>query len=122
MQVLASANGVYEIPWPTSFAAFLDFLKVFLVDLVTISRTNCAERYDMASACLAIAVQGLLGVPWGVPCATSLVGVRFVFCLRCHMHPSPLPLARCPCRLNYYQTLLTTLLLFKVSLRYVVIH
>ncbi len=61
MQIIASANSVYDIPWPQSFSGLLDVLKVFLVDFITITRTNCAAR------------------------------------------------------LNYYQSLLLTLLLFKVS-------
>jgi hypothetical protein len=46
MQIIASANSVYDIPWPQSFSAFLDVLKVFLVDFITITKTNCAKRLD----------------------------------------------------------------------------
>jgi hypothetical protein len=36
VQIIASANSVYDIPWPTSFSAFLDVMKLFLVDVVTV--------------------------------------------------------------------------------------
>jgi hypothetical protein len=36
VQIIASANSVYDIPWPTSFASFLDVMKLFLVDLITV--------------------------------------------------------------------------------------
>jgi hypothetical protein len=28
LQIIASANGVYDIPWPQQFASFLDVMKV----------------------------------------------------------------------------------------------
>jgi hypothetical protein len=36
VQIIASANSVYDIPWPTSFSAFLDVMKLFLVDVITV--------------------------------------------------------------------------------------
>ena len=36
VQIITSANSVYDIPWPTSFSAFLDVMKLFLVDVVTV--------------------------------------------------------------------------------------
>ena len=38
VQIISSANSVYDIPWPTSFSSFLDLLKVFMVDLITITK------------------------------------------------------------------------------------
>ena len=34
MQIVATANSVYSIPWPSSFSDFLDVMKVFLVRLL----------------------------------------------------------------------------------------
>ena len=31
LQIIASANDVYSIPWPPAFSGFLDTMKVFLV-------------------------------------------------------------------------------------------
>jgi hypothetical protein len=73
MQIIASANSVYEIPWPTSFAAFLDVLKVFLVDVVTITRTNCARRMDYYQSLLVtlllfkVAIVLVLMLSWLLP-------------------------------------------------------
>jgi hypothetical protein len=44
VQIISSANSVYDIPWPTSFSSFLDVLKVFLVDLITITKVRRARR------------------------------------------------------------------------------
>jgi hypothetical protein len=40
LQIVASANSVYNIPWPTSFSAFLEVMKVFLVDIITITKVR----------------------------------------------------------------------------------
>jgi hypothetical protein len=40
LQIVASASSVYNIPWPTSFSAFLDVMKVFLVDIITITKVR----------------------------------------------------------------------------------
>ena len=42
-QVVASASSAYSIPWPPSFNSFLATLRIFLVDVVSITRTNCAQ-------------------------------------------------------------------------------
>ena len=31
LQIVATANSVYTIPWPPAFSSFLDLLKIFLV-------------------------------------------------------------------------------------------
>ena len=46
LQIIASANSVYDIPWPTSFSAFMDVMKLFQVDLLTITKANCTVRLD----------------------------------------------------------------------------
>jgi hypothetical protein len=38
VQIISSANSVYSIPWPDSFSAFLDLLKVFMIDIITITK------------------------------------------------------------------------------------
>ena len=42
-QVLASASSAYDIPWPPQFLHFLDGMRVFLVDVVSVSRISCAQ-------------------------------------------------------------------------------
>ena len=31
LQIVATANSVYTIPWPPAFSSFLDLMKIFLV-------------------------------------------------------------------------------------------
>ena len=42
-QILASGSTAYDIPWPASFNSFLSTLRLFLVDVISITRTNCAQ-------------------------------------------------------------------------------
>ena len=37
-QILSSGSGVYDIPWPQSFMAFISTLRVFLIDVVSITK------------------------------------------------------------------------------------
>ena len=46
LQIIASASTAYTIPWPPAFTSFLSVLRVFLVDVVSITRTNCAQPLD----------------------------------------------------------------------------
>ena len=46
MQIIASASTAYSIPWPPSFNSLLSVLRIFLVDVVSITRTNCAQPMD----------------------------------------------------------------------------
>lgn len=41
-QVFAAASGSFSVPWPTLFAESLDYMKVFLLDVLTMLRTSCA--------------------------------------------------------------------------------
>ena len=41
-QILASANTAYSIPWPSAFQSFLSVMEVFLVDVISVFRANCA--------------------------------------------------------------------------------
>ena len=43
LQIIASASTAYSIPWPPSFNSLLSTLRIFLVDVVSITRTNCAQ-------------------------------------------------------------------------------
>src|SRR5262245_56756926 len=45
LQIVACVNDVYSIPWPPNFSSFLDILKVFLVDVLTVTKANCAVRF-----------------------------------------------------------------------------
>ncbi len=42
-QIVASSSTSYSIPWPASFQRLQDVMKVFLVDIISITRTNCAQ-------------------------------------------------------------------------------
>ena len=36
LQIIATANSVYSIPWPSDFSALLDVMKIFLVGMIHI--------------------------------------------------------------------------------------
>ena len=42
-QIIASGSTAYDIPWPSGFMSFLDSLRVFLVDVISLTRANCAQ-------------------------------------------------------------------------------
>ena len=61
---------MYDIPWPPQFMAFISTLRVFLIDVVSITKANCARPmnyYDSMMLVLmgtkAVLVLLLLG-PW----------------------------------------------------------
>jgi hypothetical protein len=70
MQIIASANSAYDIPWPSTFRRFLSLLRVFLVDVVAITQASCAQPMDyftnMMVVCvgLKLALALLLLGPW----------------------------------------------------------
>ena len=37
-QIIASCSTVYDIPWPTSFLAVVSNMRVFLVDVISITK------------------------------------------------------------------------------------
>jgi len=43
LQILASANTAYSIPWPSAFHSFLDDIKVVLVDVAGLIPANCTQ-------------------------------------------------------------------------------
>jgi hypothetical protein len=73
VQIIASANSVYQIPWPTSFSAFLDVLKLFLVDLITLTKANCAQPINFYASLTMVllvfkaVVGGVLFLSWALP-------------------------------------------------------
>jgi hypothetical protein len=42
-QIIASANTAYNIPFPPAVNSFLSSLRVFLVDVISITRTSCTQ-------------------------------------------------------------------------------
>jgi hypothetical protein len=78
VQIIASANSAYDIPWPSAFRRFLSLLRVFLVDVVSITQASCAQPMNyyasMMVVCvgLKLALALLLLGPW----AWSKLSVR----------------------------------------------
>jgi hypothetical protein len=70
VQIIASANSAYDIPWPAAFRRFLSLLRVFLVDVVSITQASCAQPMNyyasMMVVCvgLKLALVVLLLCPW----------------------------------------------------------
>jgi hypothetical protein len=70
VQIIASANSAYDIPWPSTFRQFLSLLRVFLVDVVAITQASCAQPMNyyasMMVVCvgLKLALALLLLAPW----------------------------------------------------------
>ena len=71
VQIVASANSAYDIPWPPQFKALLSVMRVFLVDVVSLTRTaSCAQPMTFYSS-LALLLIGfkvmlvlLIVMPW----------------------------------------------------------
>ncbi len=70
VQIIASANSAYDIPWPSTFRRFLSLLRVFLVDVVAITQASCAQPMNyyasMVVVCmgLKLVLALLLLGPW----------------------------------------------------------
>jgi hypothetical protein len=70
VQIIASVNSAYNIPWPSAFRRFLSLLRVFLVDVVAITQASCAQPMNyyasMMVVCvgLKLALAVLLLGPW----------------------------------------------------------
>ena len=73
MQIVASGSTVYDVPWPPAFHQFISSLRVFLVDLISITKASCTHSltfYDsmvVVFVALKLALVLLLGLPyiWG---------------------------------------------------------
>ena len=70
LQIIASGSTVYDIPWPPQFMSFISTLRLFLIDVVSITKANCARPmtyYDSMMVVLVgtklVLVLLLLG-PW----------------------------------------------------------
>ena len=56
LQIVASASSAYSIPWPPSFNSLLSTLRVFLVDVVSITRTNCAQPMNYYGSLMTVLI------------------------------------------------------------------
>jgi hypothetical protein len=43
VQIVAAANSAYSIPWPPSFASLQNAMKLFLIDVISLSKADCAS-------------------------------------------------------------------------------
>lgn len=43
-QILAASNSSYTIQWPAAFNALLEYFKVFMLDILTVLKADCAGR------------------------------------------------------------------------------
>jgi hypothetical protein len=76
---------VYDIPWPSSFSSFLDVMKVFLVDVITLTKARALPPHRtlhallFARTVLACVVFVLMFVESTsvCPCLAWVVGVAF---------------------------------------------
>ncbi len=81
-QIIASANSVYEVPWPQVFSDFLDIMKLFLVDVVTLTRAQCAAYMTYFSSLVLVlllfkvVVALVLLFAWAVPAARRYLRTR----------------------------------------------
>ena len=57
-QIVASSSTSYSIPWPDSFQGALDVFKVFLVDVISLTRATCARPMNYFVG-LVVLVMGL---------------------------------------------------------------
>jgi hypothetical protein len=56
VQIIASANSAYDIPWPSAFRRFLSLLRVFLLDVVAITQASCAQPMDYYASMMVVCV------------------------------------------------------------------
>ena len=69
-QIIASASAVYDIPWPPAFLSFISMLRLFLADIISITKAECSQPMNYYTALLVvlmglkIALALLVIVPW----------------------------------------------------------
>ena len=69
-QIIASASAVYDIPWPPAFLSLISTLRIFLVDVVSLTKANCAQPMTFYASLVVIllglklALALLLVGPW----------------------------------------------------------
>jgi hypothetical protein len=56
VQIIASANSAYDIPWPSAFRRFLSLLRVFLVDVVSITQASCAQPMNYYASLMVVCI------------------------------------------------------------------
>jgi hypothetical protein len=56
VQIIASANSAYDIPWPAAFRRFLSLLRVFLIDVVAITQASCAQPMSYYASMMVVCV------------------------------------------------------------------
>ena len=55
-QIIASGSTVYDIPWPPQFMSFISTLRLFLIDVVSITKANCARPMNYYDSMMAVLV------------------------------------------------------------------
>lgn len=55
-QIIASGNTVYAIPWPPLFRGFLNGMRVFLIEIVSLTRANCTQPLSFYTGMVATLV------------------------------------------------------------------
>jgi hypothetical protein len=43
VQIISAANSAYNIPWPSAFASLQNVLKLFLIDVISLTKADCAS-------------------------------------------------------------------------------
>ena len=56
LQIIASGSSVYDIPWPPQFMAFISTLRLFLVDVISITKANCARPMNYYDSMMVVLV------------------------------------------------------------------
>ena len=56
VQIIASGSTVYDIPWPPEFMSLISTLRVFLVDVISITKANCARPMNYYDSMLVVLI------------------------------------------------------------------
>ena len=108
LQIVATANSVYTIPWPPAFSSFLDLMKIFLV---------CHRRSSAWWAEEGMGMQIYVFAWDACTLTTSTVGrlPLALFVMDCHqVDIITITRTNCATRTTYFEQMLITLLIFKV--------
>ena len=107
MQIIASCSTVYDIPWPTSFLSFVSDMRVFLVDIISITKGSRRELLTL--------VWGGGGPPPPPPLLFSVVIVCVCLCVRVCVSVLGLS-ASCAQPMTYYASMMVVLIGLKLAL------
>jgi len=97
LQIIGNANTAFSAPWPASFVTFANAMKVFMLELLALTRTSCATPvtfytsfsfnvFGMTAVSLLIAI-GVIGAArvrkasWS---ASQVLKPLFMFWLLCY--------------------------------------